>query len=84
MDVEGKSTRVGFFATRFVQADNREGAELLAVDSIRSDKWLRGALSNSPTDPPGIFAEEIEVVEGDYDPGLGSGFSFFPMDGSDA
>ena len=84
MDVNEKPTRIGFFATRFVQANTRDGAELLAVDLIRNDKWLRGAVSNSPSDPPEIFAEEIEVVEGDYDPGVGSGFSFFPMDGSDA
>ena len=84
MDVDGKPTRIGFFTTRFVQANNRDGAELLAIDLIRSDKWLRGTVSNSPSDPPGIFAEEVEVVEGAHDAGVGSGFSFFPMDGSDA
>jgi hypothetical protein len=84
MDVNGKPARIGFFTTRFVQANNRDGAELLAVDLIRSDKWLRGAVSNSLSDPPRIFAEEIEVVEADYNPSSGSGFSFFPMDGSDA
>jgi hypothetical protein len=84
MEVDGKSTRVGFFTTRFVQANNRDGAELLAIDLIRNDAWLKGAVSNPRSAPPTILAEEIQVVEGDGDPGVGSGFSFFPMDGSDA
>jgi hypothetical protein len=75
---------MGFFTTRFVQANNRDGAELLAVDLIRSDKWLRGAVANSRTDPPMIFAEEIEELEGTDIPDGGSGFSFFPMDGSES
>ncbi len=84
MDVDGKSTRMGFFTTRFVQANNRDGAELLAVDLIRNDRWLRGAVSNPQTDPPRIFADEIEVFDGADVPDVGSGFSFYPMDGSDA
>ena len=83
MEVNGKSTRIGFFTTRVVQANNRDGAELLAVDLIRNDKWLRGAVANSPTDPPMIFAKEIEELEGGDIPDVGAGFSFFPMDGSD-
>jgi hypothetical protein len=35
MDVDGKPTRIGFFTTRFVQANNRDGAELLGVDHGR-------------------------------------------------
>jgi hypothetical protein len=83
LDVDGKSTRMGFFTTRFVQANNREGAKLLAVDLIRNDSWLKGAVSNPRTDPPRIFAEEIEAVEGGV-PDVGSGFSWFPTGGSDA
>jgi hypothetical protein len=84
MEVNGKPTRIGFFTTRFVRANNRDGAELLAVDLIRSDKWLAGAVSNPRSDPPTIHAEEIEMLEGDFIPDIGAGFSFFPMDGSDA
>jgi hypothetical protein len=84
MEVDGTSKRMGFFTTRFVQANNRDGAELLAVDLIRNDGWLKGAISNPRTDPPMIFAEEIEAVGPDSVPDVNSGFSFFPMDGSDA
>jgi hypothetical protein len=84
IDVDEKRTRMGFFTTRFVQADNREGAELLAVDLIRNDGWLKGAVSNPRTDPPVIFAEEIEATEDGSVPDVGAGFSFFPMDRSDA
>ena len=84
MEVDGKPTRMGFYTTRFVQANNRDGAELLAVDLIRSDSWLKKSVSNDRSDPPKIFAEEIDLVEGEGAPDVGAGFSFFPMDGADA
>jgi hypothetical protein len=77
MEVDGKPTRVGFYTTRFVEANNGDGAEVLAVDLIRSDSWLRKAVSNDRSDPPMIFAEEIEEVDVPED---ALGFSFFPME----
>ena len=31
---DGQQTRLGFYTTRFVQANNPEGAELIAVDLL--------------------------------------------------
>jgi len=84
LKVDGEPKRLGFFTTRFVQTNNRDGAELLAVDLIRSDSWLRDSVLNERSDPPMIFAEEIDVVEASEVPEGQSGFSYFPMDGSDA
>ena len=84
IEVNGQPKRLGFFTTRFVQAKNREGAELLAVDLIQSDTRLRDSVLNERSDPPRIFAEEIEVVDASDVPDVQSGFSYFPMDGSDA
>ena len=84
LNVDGKPTRMGFYTTRFVQASNRDGAEILAVDLLRSDKWLVDSVLNERSDPPRILAEEIDVVAASEVPDVQSGFSYFPMDGSDA
>ena len=83
LTVDGQQTRMGFYTTRFVQADNPESAELLAVDLLRTDKKLRG-VANLRSDPPMIFADEIDEVAADDVPESSSGFTFFPHDGSDA
>ena len=79
LDVEGKPTKMGFYTTRFVQANDSESAELLAVDLLRKDKKLRGVL-NPRSDPPLIFAEEIDAVQADEVPEIVPGFAFFPAD----
>jgi hypothetical protein len=73
---------MGFYATRFVEAKNREAAELLAVDLVRRDKELRGIL-NDRNDPPMIFADEIDAVAA---PEVEStaGYTFFPAAGGSA
>ncbi len=83
LNIDGNPTRLGFYTTRFVQANNRDGAELLAVDLVRNDKWLRDSALNERSDPPKIFADEIDVVEESDVPDVQSGFAYFPMDGSD-
>lgn len=84
LNVDGKPERSGFYTTRFVQANNPDGAELLAVDLIRSDRWLKDSVLNERPDPPTIFAEEIEIIDASDVPPAQGGYSFFPMDGSDA
>ena len=79
--IDGTPTRVGFYATRFVQANNRDAAELLAADVIRHE--LKNRVRNERSDSPMIFAEKIDVVDGDV-PQTSSGFTFFPMDSSGA
>lgn len=74
--LDGKAQKLGFYATRSVRAQDSGGAERLAVDLIREDHQL-GAVLNQPSDPPKIFAEEIDRVlhaSGD----AASGFTFFP------
>ena len=83
LTVDGQQTRMGFYTTRFVQANNQESAELLAVDLLRNDKKLRG-VANLRSDPPMIFADEIEEVAADDVPESSSGFTFFTHDGSAA
>jgi hypothetical protein len=79
--IDGTPTRLGFYTTRFVQASDRDGAELLAVDLIRRE--LENRIRNERSDSPMIFAEKIDVVDGVV-PQISSGFAFFPMDSSGA
>jgi hypothetical protein len=78
LTVDGQQTRMGFYTTRFVQANNPEGAKLLAVDLLRNDKKLRG-VANLRSDPPMIFADEIDEVEADDVPERPAGFTFYPQ-----
>ena len=70
---------MGFYTTRFVEADSSESAELLAVDLLRRDKKLRSVL-NPRSDPPRIFAEEIDAIQADAVPEIAPGYTFFPAD----
>ena len=57
------TTRVGFFTTRFLEAEDERDAELRAVDTLRRDAKPRGNVLNDPADPPLIFAEEIDELD---------------------
>lgn len=59
---DGEPQRVGFYTTRFVEASDPEEAENRAVQLLREDEWLRGAVLNERNDPPMLYAEEIEPV----------------------
>jgi hypothetical protein len=65
----------GFFATRFVRARNPRDAELRAMDLIRSDKQLREAVRNPPSNPPIMFADSIVEVRSCRS--AGRGYTFF-------
>jgi hypothetical protein len=80
--VNGSTENLGFYTTRFVRANNPEGAELLAVDLIRHDKKLAACIQNQRSDPPMIFADEIEEIE-ELPESAGAGYAFFPSDSKD-
>jgi hypothetical protein len=72
---DARSRMTGFFATRFVRAANPRNAELRAMDLIRSDKELREAVQNLPSNPPIMFADSIVEVRSFR--GGGKGYTFF-------
>ena len=78
LDFDGVRARHGFFTTRYVQARDEKEAELKAVELIREDTELVGAVKNQQADPPMIYLDEIEELpslEGVNAPG--SGYSFY-------
>ena len=73
---DGPTRRVGFYTTRFVDADDEDQAELKAVHLLGDDPRLHGAL-NEPGDPPEIIIEEIDEVSPDQVAPMLQGYSFF-------
>jgi hypothetical protein len=73
----GSIQKLGFFATRFVQAGSESEAELLAVAVVKGDAGLAKAVLNERNDPPMINIEEVKPL--DAPDGPGSGYSFFSL-----
>ncbi len=77
LSVEGTAKRLGFYTTRFLEAPDERAAEQQAVESLRQNEELRSGVLNDPSDPPMLFAEEIEEIpsfEGMEDRDLGLAF----------
>jgi hypothetical protein len=81
IDLDGECQKVGFYTTRFVEAEDEEGAELAAMDALRGDPKLTKGVLNAKTDPPLMYAEEVEEV-GSFEglPAAGMGFAFYPQE----
>jgi hypothetical protein len=75
--MDGRRQCMGFYTTRFVEASNREDAELKAVDLLRSEGRLKPL--NDRDDPPTVSAGEIEEVRPSDVPAIVPGFAFFPF-----
>jgi hypothetical protein len=75
--VDDQPTRMGFYTTRFVEAESPEEAELAAVALLRTDEWLRASVLNEASDRPVMHADEIELVEAAAVPAVAPGYSFF-------
>lgn len=62
MNQEGAVKRFGFYTTRFVEALDKGEAERFAIESLRQHDQLREGVLNDHSDPPMLFAEEIDEV----------------------
>jgi hypothetical protein len=85
INVDGCVKKLGFYTTRFVEANDEREAEENAISILRKDPKLRGCILNKESDTPMLFVEEIEKVDS-FD-GLtlpGAGFSFYPDDEGEA
>lgn len=60
--LEGVVQRVGFYTTRFVEANDTEQAELQAIALVKSDEELRISVRNKLDDPSTIHLEEVVEV----------------------
>jgi hypothetical protein len=82
--VDGSVSRLGFFTTRFVEAETPDGAEHFAVGLVRQDPFLQRAVRNAPSDPPMIYLDSLsEIASFDGHRVPGTGYSWFPDDGQE-
>ena len=70
---------VGFYITRFVEADTPEEAEKKALASLKNEESLQLPKGVSPEKNAKIYFEEIEEVMESEVPEINAGFSFYVM-----
>ena len=79
INLYGVNQKMGFYTTRFVEAENEEAAEYAAMDMLRGDPKLVKGVLNEGSDPPMMYAEEIEELKSFKGfPVPGTGFAFYP------
>ena len=84
LDIDGQVASYGFYTTRFVEAEDPEAAENVAVDLLRDDPKLRKGVRNDKTNAPMIYLEELEEMESfEGRPMPGTGYTFFPSESDD-
>ncbi|CAN7511002.1 hypothetical protein LJR168_003598 [Pseudoxanthomonas sp. LjRoot168] len=69
---------VGFYTTRFVEADTPEQAELAVLELLRSDASLELPPEYRSQDAK-VYFEDIDEVPMDTERALDAGFVFFTM-----
>lgn len=76
--IDGRTSRYGFFTTRFVEAETPAAAGQLAEELVREDPHLQAVVRNAPTDPPTIHLESLWEMESFGDVVVpGAGYSWF-------
>lgn len=63
MDIEGKISRKGFYASRIVQASGEEEAQKLAMEMIVADQKLNAVVKNYDSDPLNIYVDEVTIIQ---------------------
>lgn len=79
-ELVGEDCLVGFYTTRFVQAENTESAEMLGLELLRAEDSLQLPDGVTPLDSAKVYFEEIDEVDESEVPETQSGFTFFKMD----
>ena len=62
LNLDGELKKFGFYATKFVKAENPQEAEKIAIILIRQNPNLRDSVFNEKADRPTINLEEIKEV----------------------
>ena len=85
LNIEGVKQKVGFYVTRFIEAENKDAAEYAVMDLLRKDSNLLKDILNKSSDSPMMYAEEIEELKSFRGYSVrGTGFAFYPEESSPA
>lgn len=78
LSIQGKEQRMGFYATRFVEANNVEEAQEAAMRLIMNDNKLRQAIRNEPNSQPQLHIDEVtEAPITEQDKSTNNAFMFY-------
>lgn len=81
IEVDGKIQKLGFYTTKWVEAQNPKDAELKAVDLVRQDDFFKVSVRNPHDNTPMIYLKELSEVENFDGVNLpGAGYAFYPDD----
>ena len=75
----GKRRPIGFYTTRYIDAQSPEHAEMLAVDLLRNDEDLDVPPEHRTQDAK-VYFEKIEEVPAETERRPNKGFTFFTTD----
>ena len=75
INFDGTPTRLGFYATRYVTADDSQSAEDSAIQCIRDE--LMNIVVNDKADSPVIYAEEVDQIGPEDARPAGRGFTYY-------
>lgn len=75
-----ESKLIGFYTTRFVEANTVDEAELIAISLLRNDKKLKLPSGTKPPKDAKISFEKVEEIDINEVPGEQMGFTFYVMD----
>ena len=70
---------IGFYATRFVQAESPEEAEMIALSNLRHEESLRLPEGVKPTEQAKVYFKEIEEANESDVPEIQAGLTFYVM-----
>jgi hypothetical protein len=70
---------IGFFTTRFVEADTAEDAEHKALANLKEDESIKLPEGVSPSQKAKVYFEEIIEISKSDVPDVQSGFTFYVM-----
>jgi hypothetical protein len=74
----GEALPIGFYTTRYVEAESPSEAEVMALDALRTEEIFK-IPAEARTENARVYFEEIEEVPLDTERKPNSGFSFFVM-----
>jgi len=63
INLDGANKKLGFYTTRYVEADNVKDAEHKSIELIRNDQSLKQTVLNSKDDLPMIYIDETTEIE---------------------
>ena len=77
LNLEGRNRRLGFYQTVFVDGSDPAEAESNAIGVVKSDEELLQSAQNDPDDPPMLYLDSLEEVEGSGTSPTADGRTYF-------